>query len=442
MLNKRILQLALPSIAASVTLPLVGMVDLAIAGRLEDLSYIAGITLGSMIFDMLYWNFSFLRIGTGGLTAQAYGQRNLHAAANILAQAMIVALVAAVFVLAIQLPVMKITWELVSATDKAKYYAEVYFLIRIWAAPATISLFALKGWFIGMQNSVSPMLVDFTINFANVILSVALALWLKMGVAGIALGTVLSQYLGLLLSLFFVAHFYGKLGKYINIRKVFSSLDVKKYFFLNADILVRSLLLLLIYTSFTSFSSSFGDAVLASNTLLLKVTMLYVFIIDGFAYAGEALTGRYIGAREPILLRRTIKLVFLWSLSIVFVSVLFYIFAAKSLLSWLADGNALVIEAADPCIIWIIILPIVSSVAFLWDSIFIGATSSEAMRNVVFMATIVYFGVYYTTRNMLGVHALWFAFMLSMLVRSIGMQCFAKRAVFDKSPLPPHLRKS
>ncbi len=436
MINKRILQLALPSIAANITVPLVGMVDLAIAGRLHETYFIAGISLGSMVFDMLYWNFAFLRLGTGGLTAQAYGRRDLSTTANILAQSLLVSLIGAIIILAVQIPVMKFTFSIVTASPEATLWAETYFYIRVWAAPATVSLFALKGWFIGMQNSLSPMLVDLLINFANVGLSIALALWLKMGVAGIAIGTVLSQYLGLGLSIFFILRFYSKLKKYLDVKKIFDMKGIKQYFSLNVNIFIRSLLLLLIYTTFTSFSSYFGDDILSTNTILLKVTMLYVFVIDGFAYAGEALTGRYIGGKEPILLRKTVKSVFIWSAAIVFCSVIFYIIGAESLVSWLADHNPKIVETSKPYIAWVIFLPVASSVAFLWDSIFIGATSSVAMRNVVLVATICYFIIYGCTYKVLEVHALWLAFTSSMVIRSIGMQWYSKKSVFAKVPIP------
>ena len=224
-MNKKILKLAGPSILANITVPLVGMADLAIAGRLGDAAAIGGVAIGTMLFDLLYWNLGFLRVGTGGKAAQAYGRRDFRESMNILVQSLGTALVAAMFLLAIQYVYIVGAFAILDTTPVVEQMAREYFFIRIWAAPATLSLFSFKGWFIGMQNTVSPMITDIIVNVSNVLLSILFAFPMKMGIAGIALGTVAAQYTGLLSAIFLMSRYYRKLFKYLNIR---ASLKIKE----------------------------------------------------------------------------------------------------------------------------------------------------------------------------------------------------------------------
>nr|MBP6454755.1 MATE family efflux transporter [Bacteroidales bacterium] len=217
-MNNKILKLAGPSILANITVPLVGMADLAIAGRLGDAAAIGGIAIGTMLFDLLYWNLGFLRVGTGGKAAQAYGRRDFKESINILVQSLGTALIAALFLLAIQYIYIVGAFAILDTTPVVEQMAREYFFIRIWAAPATLSLFSFKGWFIGMQNTVSPMVTDIIVNVSNVLLSILFAFPMKMGIAGIALGTVTAQYIGLGSAIFLMNNYYKKLFKYINIR--------------------------------------------------------------------------------------------------------------------------------------------------------------------------------------------------------------------------------
>ncbi|GAB1374539.1 hypothetical protein MASR1M46_14250 [Bacteroidales bacterium] len=277
-MNKKILKLAGPSILANITVPLVGMADLAIAGRLGDAAAIGGVAIGTMLFDLLYWNLGFLRVGTGGKAAQAYGRRDFRESMNILVQSLGTALVAAMFLLAIQYVYIVGAFAILDTTPVVEQMAREYFFIRIWAAPATLSLFSFKGWFIGMQNTVSPMITDIIVNVSNVLLSILFAFPMKMGIAGIALGTVAAQYTGLLSAIFLMSRYYRKLFKYLNIRASLKIKEMKEFFVLNGNLFLRSASLLLVYSGFTALSAGYGEELLAVSTIMMKLMLLYSYL--------------------------------------------------------------------------------------------------------------------------------------------------------------------
>ncbi|HCV14754.1 MAG TPA: MATE family efflux transporter, partial [Rikenellaceae bacterium] len=306
-MNRRVLKLAAPSILANITVPLVGMVDLAIAGRLGDAASIGGIAIATMLFDLLYWNMGFLRVGTGGFAAQAYGRRDFKDAFRILVQAVGTALLSAMVIWVIQFAFLESAFLIIDCTTEVESLARKYFYIRIWAAPATLSLFAFKGWFIGMQNTISPMVVDVSVNLLNLVLSVVFAIGLGMGIPGIALGTLLAQYTGLAIAIALLVIYYRKLFGYIHIKESLKLKQMKDFFVLNGNLFLRSLSLLLVYSGFTSIAARYGDNLLAVSTIMMKLMLLYSYFIDGFAYAGEALTGRFIGARDLGSLKKAIS---------------------------------------------------------------------------------------------------------------------------------------
>ena len=431
-MNRKILKLAGPSIFANITVPLVGIVDLAIAGRLGDVATLGGMAIGTMLFDLLYWNMGFLRVGTGGYAAQAYGRRDFRDAVKVLVQAVGTALAAALFILLIQYPFMEASFLILDTSPEVESYARQYFNIRIWAAPATLSLFAFKGWFIGMQNTISPMVVDLTVNIANLALGIFLALGLKMGIPGIALGTVLAQYLGLTVALSLMAAYYRKLFHYINIKASLKLKDMRSFFVLNGNLFLRSLSLLLVYSGFTAFASGYGDTPLAVSPIMMKLMLLYSYFIDGFAYAGEALTGRYVGAKEVGLLKKAIKLLFLWAFGIAAVSTLLYGVTGESLFR-LMTNNQEVIAAAGPYMPWLLLVPLISCTAFTWDGIYVGATAAKAIRNTTLLSALAFFVTYYLSRGTISIQSIYLAYSMHLIVRTILMSVWAKREVIAKA---------
>ena len=405
-INKDILKLAIPSILANITVPLVGMVDIAVAGHLDvnAATMIGGIAIGTMLFDLLYWNFGFLRVGTGGLTAQAYGRGDRKECARIFTRAFGIALACAFALIAIQWVFVKAAFLVVDCTPEVRSLASKYFFIRIWAAPATLGLMAFKGWFIGMQDSVSPMTTDLTVNGMNVLMSIVLALGIKplgyegMGFAGIAAGTVVAQYSGLLTAalLMFFKYRRNTFATLCpkDLKDVFKGSETRRFFVMNTDLFVRSLCFIAIYIGFTVISARYGDLLLAVSSIMMKLLMIFSYFTDGFAYAGEAMTGKYIGARDGHMLRQTVKWTFVWSMGIAVIFMGIYQFAGVPLLKMMTS-DPLVVDASREYIPWLLLMPVIGCAAFTWDGIYIGATASKAIRNSMLWAVVGFAAVWF-----------------------------------------------
>lgn len=403
-LNKEILRLALPSILANITVPLVGMVDVAVAGHINGLTgysaaaFIGGISIGSLLFDLLYWNFGFLRAGTGGLTAQAFGAGDMRECGRVFTRAVGLALIVAMLCIAVQWPFTKLALLAVKCSPEVRELALNYFFIRIWAAPATLGLMSFRGWFIGMQDTVSSMLVDLLVNVVNIVASIVLSLglgaWEGLGFAGVAAGTVVAQYSGLVLAVVIVLVKYrGKVFSQMDaadFKSAFRGSELRHFLTLNADIFVRSLCFIAIYIGFTIISARYGDLMLASSTIMMKLLMIFSYFTDGFAYAGEALTGRYIGEKSLEMTRKTVKYTFGWSMSVV----LFFVFAywAGGLpMLRMMTSDVEVIDACRQFLPWLVLMPLIGCPAFTWDGIYLGATASKGVRNSMLAATAAFF---------------------------------------------------
>lgn len=438
-LNKEILRLAIPSILANITVPIVGMADIAIAGHLseggETAVMIGAIAIGSMLFDLLYWNFAFLRAGTGGLTAQAFGQSDRKECAKILSRALGIALACSVFLIAIQWIFIKGAFLVLDCSPQVGELARRYFFIRIWAAPATLSLMAVKGWFIGMQDSVSPMITDILVNVLNVALSILFATG-GMGFSGIAAGTVAAQYSGLLCALGILLFRYRRstLGTLAaeDLRDIFRGSQTRRFFTTNTDLFIRSLCFIAIYIGFTAISARYGDILLATSSILMKILLIFSYFTDGFAYAGEAMNGRYIGERNPVSVSGTIRWTFVWSMSIALVFIGIYGFGGELLLKMMTSDTA-VISVSMKYIPWLLPMPVVGCAAFTWDGIYIGATASKEMRDSMLWATFGFFATFFfgiftideifniegNIRNEVCVHILMAAYFVHLIVRTI-----------------------
>lgn len=430
-MNRRILKLAVPSIFANITVPLVGMVDIAISGRLADVAAIGAIAVGSMLFDLLYWNFGFLRVGTGGLTAQAYGRRDLKDAMKFFTQGISTALVSALFLIAIQWFFVEGAFLFIECTPEVEAFSREYFFIRIWAAPATLSLFVFKGWFIGMQNTVSPMAIDIFVNVVNLVASFVLGLHTPLGFAGIALGTVIAQYSGLALATILMTIYYRRLFKYVDVRNDIKFKYMKSFYVMNVNLFFRSLCFMLIYCGFTSIAAKYGDVELAVSSIIMKLLMLYSYFVDGFAYAGEALTGKYIGAKDRRSLVKAVKYLFGWTALLVVISTVAYWVGGEWMVTLMTNQQS-VIEASAPYMIWLVLMPLFSCAAFMWDGIYIGATASAAIRDCMAWSCVAFYIVYFAMKGFAGIQALYCAYFAHIIVRAVYMTIFAKKEVFAK----------
>jgi MATE family multidrug resistance protein len=443
-LNREILRLSVPSILAGITVPLVGMVDTAVAGHLsgDTAAQIGAISVGSMVLSLLYWTFGFLRTGTGGLTAQAFGRGDFAECGRIFLRGTGLALLAAFFALALQWPFFKGVMLIPDATPGVRVLAERYFFIRIWAAPATMTLMTLRGWFVGMQNSVNPMWMDLIINAVNIGASILLAFgvgpWPGLGFAGIPLGTVIAQYCGLLYGLLVCRFKYGRSVFSLLRRSDFAGLlhdgSMGRFFRMNLDLLGRSFFFILIYIGFTMIAAGYGDVMLAASSILMQLLMFFSYFTDGFAYAGEALAGRFIGARDGAMLRQSVRYVFGWSMVLaVFFAVLYAV--AGSPVIRLLTSDETVVQACRLFLPWLLLMPPLGCAAFTWDGIFLGATASRGLMTSMAGAAAAFFAVWYTGRWLLqptgatAIHILFAAYFAHLAFRTLWLTLRYRREV-------------
>ena len=437
-MNKKILHLAIPNIISNISIPLLGIVDMALMGHLESDAYIGAIALGSLIFNFIYWGLGFLRMGTSGFTAQAWGRRDLPETILVLSRAGFIALVTSAFLLVLQKPVEILSFLVLKGETEVEQLAMAYFRIRVWAAPAALGQFALLGFFLGMQNARLPMVVLVTTNIINIICNYIFVMKLGMSSDGVALGTVIAQYSGLLIALFFFRKYFSKLFKYYSFRATTQWTKLKNFLLVNKDIFIRTMCLVIVFSIFTARSASSDllsqgeDTTLAVNSLLMQFFMFFSFLIDGFAHASEALTGKFIGAKDRESLTKSIRLLFLWGTAISVMFTLLYLLGGNAIFRLLTN-NPEVIANAKPYYFWVILVPVVSYVAFLWDGIYIGATAGPQMRNAMLISTLViFFPAYFLAGKFMGNHGLWFAFILFMIARGVTMQALSKKAVYSK----------
>lgn len=429
-LNKEILRLAVPSIFANMTVPLVGMVDTALAGHLgtHSASYIGAISVGSMFFSLLYWSFSFLRTGTSGLTAQAFGREDMQDCGLHLYRGLSLSLIIAAFMLLLQTPFLKFAVLITDGSEAVESLAQQYFYIRVWAAPATLSLMTFRGWFIGMQQTMDSMWTDLIINIVNIgasiLLTFGIGSWEGIGFDGIALGTVIAQYCGLAYCCLCLALKYRKRLNGISVSREQIFGKISGYFKMNLNLLVRSFFFIMIYIGYTMLSAKFGDVMLSCGAIMMQLLMLFSYFTDGFAYAGEALSGRFIGARDKESFLASVKGVFIWSLSITGLFMIFYVLADEPLLRMMTS-DAEVLEACNNFLPWLVLMPPLGCIAFTWDGIFLGGTDAKSLRNSMGGATIAFFAIWYIGKWLLhpvgttAIHLLLAAYFAHLIFRSI-----------------------
>lgn len=425
-MNKQILRLAIPSIVSNITVPLLGLVDIAIVGHLGSAAYIGGIAIATMMFNIIYWLFGFLRMGTGGLVAQAYGERNLKSSMDLLTRSVSVALGLAFSIILLQYPIEWLTFRLVESSEEVATLAKVYFRICIWGAPAMLSLYCFTGWFIGMQNTRIPMVIAITQNIVNIVGSLTFVYVFNWGMEGIATATLIAQYSGIFMAIGFWSLYYGRLKVHFNFKKSFSSKAMKLFLSVNSDIFFRTLCLVSVTTFFTITGAKQGDAILAVNTLLMQLFTLFSYIMDGFAYAGEALTGRFVGAKNSVALRRLIRNLFGLGIVLALVFTLLYGIGGKGFLRLLTN-NEEVIRISGSYYYWVLAIPLLSFAAFLWDGIFIGATQTRKMLYSMLVASSLFFILFFLFEPRYGNHALWLAFMTYLFFRGV-MQTYMSRS--------------
>ena len=446
--DRQILQIAVPSIVSNITVPLLGLVDVSVVGHLGAPAYIGAIAVGGMLFNVICWVFAFLRMGTSGMTSQALGRRDLSEVMRLLLRSVGIGLAVGLCFVLLQVPVRRLAFLLVRPTAEVVGLTTTYYNVCIWGVPAMLGIYGLSGWYIGMQNSRIPMVMAILQNVTNIVVTLLLVFGLGMKVAGVATGTVVAQYVGLLVGLLLWRRYYGRLWKYLRpktdsaatrrcplpahaIPGLWDRAAMIRFFRVNRDIFLRTLCLVAVTLFFTSAGAAQGEIVLAVNTLLMQFFMLFSFVMDGFAYAGEALSGRFIGAGSRTAFADTVRHLFLWGLWTMVLFTLIYRLGGSFIISLLTDDTQ-VAAASGEYFPWAIAIPVAGMAAFVWDGIFIGATATRGMLLSMAIAAASFFLLHFLLSPIWGNHGLWAAFLAYLFLRG-AIQTLLSRSLFRRA---------
>ena len=399
--DRQILQIALPSIVSNITVPLLGMIDVAIVGHMGSPVYIGAVAVGSMIFNLVYWLFGFLRMGSSGMTSQALGRRDFREVTRILVRSMVIALGIALLLIVLQIPMKWLMFWLISPTPDVVPFA-----------------YGLLGWYIGMQNTRIPMFISIMQNVVNILASLTLVYGFGMKIEGVALGTVIAQYAGFIVALGLLSYHYGRLRKYLVWQGTFVREAMGRFFHVNRDIFLRTLCLVAVNLYFTSAGARSGAVILSVNTVMMQLYLFFSYFMDGFAYAGEALGGRTYGAHNRAAFRETLRHLAFWAVGVTLLYTLVYLLGGRWIVSLLTDEPQ-VILTADDYLFWAWLVPAAGAAAFIWDGIFIGITATRGMLVSSFVSSLVFFAVYSLTVSALGNHGLWLAMIVYLASRGV-----------------------
>lgn len=415
-MNKKILALAIPNIISNISIPLVSMVDTILMGHLSTL-HLAALGIVSMIFLFLYGTINFLRMGTTGMTAQAFGRKDKESISKTLYRALFVAFTLSLFLLVFQDAILKGSFYLMNVDTTYQAYAQSYFTIRIYTAPAVFMLYVLMGWFFGMQNALYPLMVTILINLLNIFFSYYFVNVLNMGIEGVAYGTVLAQYLGLILA-FVLLLKYKKELHFFSIAEVLKYNELLRFLNINRDIFIRTFLLTLSFAFFYSQAAKHSEETLTIMILLLQFIILFAYTIDGFANAAESLVGRYYGAKDWNNFYKVIKYLFYWGIGLTSLYMMIYVFLGELILNLYTNQPKLIINTLE-FIPYVVFMPLFSFMAYIWDGVFVGMTATKAMRNITIWSMILFIGMFYLTKEINFSYALWISFMFFFLFRGL-----------------------
>jgi len=417
-LNKEIFRIAIPNIISNISIPLLGIVDTALMGRMDDPAYIGAIALGGVVFNILYWGFGFLRPGTTGLTAQAYGAKDYPTAYKYFLQAFGMSLIFGLGLLVFHIPIGKFAYSFLNGSEQVKSLSYEYFSIRVLAAPAVISLFAFRGWFFGMQNAIAPMVLTIFSNVINIFLSWYLVMECDMSVKGVAIGTVVAQYASLLLAFGILLYRHKtEVFKYIE-KQTFQLSKMKRFLNVNRDMFLRNIGMILVFSFFTNYSAGVSEEYLAVNEILLQLFYFMSYSVDGFAYAAESLVGRYIGEKSADKVKVVVRKTLIYGLLFGGLFALGYQFFGATFMR-IFTNNETIIAEAQPYFKWLALVALCGALAFIWDGVYSGATASKELRNAMFLSVVSFFVVFYSVQCFYSDHAVWIAMIAFMLARSL-----------------------
>ncbi len=416
----QVLAIAVPIILANVTTPLIGLIDTAVLGQLGDPHYIGGVALGAMMFNLLYWGFGFLRMGTTGLTAQAEGSGDVQETGAILMRALLIAGVAGLILVALQVPLLTAFLELIGGSEAVETSAEDYFDIRIWAAPAGLANFAFLGWFIGIGRARTALILQLLLNGTNAVLDAWFVLGLGLEVAGVAYGTLISESIAAIAGLWLAISLLKRRNYAFDLVRILDRNSIRRMLGINGDIMIRTLSVLFAFTWFTAKSAEAGDVLLAANSVLMTLTHTAAYFLDGFAFAAETLSGQAIGAQRINRFRDAVRLSTLWAIVFSTVASAIFWFGGGMIID-LLTVNEEVRAMARTYLIWAALVPITGVMAYQLDGIFIGATRTADMRNMMLISLACYLLLWATLTPIFANHGLWAAIVIFLSLRALTL---------------------
>lgn len=432
--DRDVWRIAAPMILSNISVPLLGMVDTGVTGHLESPAYLGAVAIGATIFGFLYTGMNFLRMGTTGIAAQRFGADDNDGLRVSLGQALIVSLLVALILLALQVPLGQFALSLIGGEPEVQLFAAEYFYIRIWSAPGTLANYVLIGWFLGLQNARVPLYIFLTINLTNIVLDLFFVLQLGMKVDGVALASVIAEYAGVAIGLFFAARALQERTGTWPLARLFNVRAYAAFFSVNANLFVRTMALMFAFGFVTAQGARLGGVILAANAVLMNLQHLTSFALDGFAHAAEAMVGKAVGQQRRDMLERSVNLALKWSLIFAVGFCLFYVVVGPMLIRLLTDLPE-VRNASMQYLPWLIISPLVSVWSFLYDGVYVGATRAREMRDLMLVSTFAIFLPAWFLLQGYGNHGLWLAFTLFMASRGIGMHAWYRRRVLPQLDL-------
>lgn len=431
-INKEIYRIAVPAIVSNITVPLLGLADTTISGHLGSEKYIAAIAVGTMMMNVVVWCLGFLRSGTTGLTAQALGSNDRRGVNELFTRSLVLGLAAGLLMICLQEPLLRLLLTAISADTSVSEYAGQYFRIVIAGAPALLGTMAVSGWFLGMQSSFYPMIIAIVTNIINISGSLLAVYQMGYGFAGTAIGTCFANWAGLALALLLARRFNGGKLPLGGIKKSLSLRGSGRFFKVNSDIFMRSFCIIAVSLGMTSLGARIGSTTLAMNAVMMQFFVFFSYFMDGFAFAGEALTGRYAGAKDESMLRKTNRSLLLWGVGMAAVFTILYASFGAQISRFITPERG-VLEAMEEFRLWLVLIPSVSVAAFIYDGIYIGLTATRQMLAATLGGAAIFFAVNLiavddgktaTVSNMY----LWTSFLLYLLTRGATLGLLCKRA--------------
>ncbi|HJN25735.1 MAG TPA: MATE family efflux transporter [Rhodospirillales bacterium] len=419
-MNRDVWRLAAPIILSNVSVPLLGAVDTAVVGHLPGPQNIGAVAIGALIFSFIYWGFGFLRMGTTGFCAQALGARDNDEVRSVLARAILVAIAIGLAVVVVQWPIRAFAFGLIEASQQVEILAGDYYRIRIWGAPAVLINYAMVGWFIGIRNTRAALIMQLVMNGLNIILDIWFVMGLELGVAGVAWASLISETAAIGVGLMLTRKNLVAIGGHWIKERIFNGERLARMIAVNRDIFVRTMCLQAAFALFTAQGAKMGDAILAANAILLNFQSIMAYALDGFAHAVEALAGGFLGAKNRLGFRQSVKTSSLWAIVFaIFFSLIYALFGGLlvDMMTDIDDIRALAREFMP----WMILTPLLSVWSFQLDGIFIGATRTADMRNAMVFSLIIFVGALVLLVPGFGNHGLWAAFTILMIARAITL---------------------